>query len=58
MESKPAGAAIPMTNGLYIVTTRWFTAVLVVEGGRVVMRAPALRRRLEFWRAVAVRHGE
>lgn len=29
-----------MIDGLYIVTTRWFTAAFVVEGEQVVMCAP------------------
>lgn len=48
-----------MTNGLYIVTTRWFTAAFVVEGGRVVMCAPILRRRLySCWVQIAVRYDD
>jgi hypothetical protein len=46
-----------MTDGLYQVTTRYLCAGFVIQGGRVIMCAPILRRRLDYWRTVAVRVG-
>jgi hypothetical protein len=42
-------------DGLYRVTTPYLCAGFVVEGGRVIDCAPILRRRLAYWRTVAVR---
>lgn len=36
-------------DGLYQVTTRYLCAGFVVEGGRVTICAPILRRRLDHW---------
>ena len=38
-----------MRDGLWRVTMPNFTAGFVVEGGRVTMCAPILRRRLDHW---------
>lgn len=46
-----------MSDGLYRVTTGYLCAGFVVEHGRVTMCAPVLRRRLAYWRTVAVRIG-
>lgn len=43
-----------MLNGLYRVTTSYLCAGFVVEGGRVVMCAPVLRKRLPYWQTVAI----
>jgi len=43
-----------MRDGLYRVTTATVCAGFVVEHGRVVACAPILRRRLDYWRRVAV----
>ena len=43
-----------MRDGLYRVTTRKLCAGFVVEGGRVALCAPRLRRRLAYWQTVAV----
>lgn len=44
-----------MGDGLYRVTTRHLCAGFVVKDGRVTMCAPILRKRLTYWRTVAVR---
>lgn len=46
-----------MTDGLYQVTTSYLCAGFVVQGGRVVMCAPILRRRLAYWLRFAERVG-
>jgi len=43
-----------MPDGLYQVTTPYLCAGFVLRAGRVVACAPVLRRRLEYWRRVAV----
>lgn len=44
-----------MIDGLYRVTTKYLCAGFVVEGGRITMCAPILRRGIDYWRTVAVR---
>ena len=44
-----------MSDGLYRVVTPYLCAGFVVEGGRVVLCAPILRARLEYWKTVARR---
>lgn len=44
-----------MPDGLYRVTTGYLCAGFVVEGGRVTLCAPVLRKRLAYWRTLAVR---
>lgn len=46
-----------MRDGLYRVETRYLCAGFVVAQGRVTACAPILRRKLAFWRTVAVRVG-
>ena len=46
-----------LEDGLYRVSTRYLCAGFVVEQGRVTRCAPILRRRLDYWRTVAVRVG-
>lgn len=41
-------------DGLYRVTTNYFCAGYVVEGGKVTMCAPILRRRLRYWMTQSV----
>lgn len=43
-----------MRDGLYRVTTPKLCAGFVVQAGHVVACAPILRRRLGYWRALAV----
>ncbi len=43
-----------MPDGLYQVTTNYLCAGFVVEGGQVTLCAPILRKRLAYWRTVAV----
>lgn len=47
-----------MLDGLYRVTTRRLCAGFVVQGGKVVMCAPILRKQLTYWTTVAVRIGD
>lgn len=44
-----------MSDGLYRITTHFLCAGFVVEGGRITMCAPILRRKIDYWRTVAVR---
>jgi hypothetical protein len=44
-----------MADGLYQVTTGYLCAGFVVEGGRVTMCAPVLRKRLSYWMTLAKR---
>ena len=44
-----------MQDGLYRVTTSYLCAGFVIECGRVKLCAPILRKRLDYWRTVAVR---
>ena len=44
-----------MIDGLYRVTTSYLCAGFVVENGRVVACAPILRRKLSYWKTIAVR---
>ena len=44
-----------MRDGLYIVRQYKFTAGFVVEGGKVTMCAPILRKRLAYWMTKAER---
>lgn len=43
-----------MSDGLYRVTTSYLCAGFVIKGGRVVMCAPILKRKLDYWKTVAV----
>lgn len=42
-----------MRDGLYGVRTSYLCAGFVVEGGRVTLCAPILRRKLDYWVTVA-----
>lgn len=44
-----------MTDGLYRVTTRYLCAGFVIDGGRVTMCAPILRKKIEYWKTTARR---
>ena len=44
-----------MEDGLYRVVTDHFVAGFVVEDGKVISCAPILRKRLEYWKTVAVK---
>lgn len=43
-----------MKDGLYQVTTRYLCGGFVVKAGQVVKCAPILRKRLDYWRTIAV----
>lgn len=47
-----------MRDGLYRVTTSYLCAGFVVEAGRVTACAPILRRKLDYWKTIAVRVSE
>lgn len=50
------GAIVPAPvyrDGLYRVETSQFVAGFVIEGGRVTVCAPILRRRIDHWKKVA-----
>lgn len=47
-----------MSDGLYQVTTSYLCAGFVIWGGKVVVCAPILRRKLSYWQTVAVRIGD
>ena len=44
-----------LQDGLYRVVTRYLCAAFVIKSGRVVMCAPILRKRFNYWRKIAVR---
>jgi len=44
-----------MDDGLYRVTTPHLCAAFIIANGRVIACAPILRKRLAYWRTVAVR---
>jgi hypothetical protein len=43
-----------MKNGLYRVVTSYFCAGFVLDKGRVIACAPILRKRIEYWKTVAI----
>ena len=47
-----------MRDGLYWVTTPYLCAGFTVEDGKITMCAPILRRRIEYWKTVAVCVGD
>lgn len=47
-----------LMDGLYQVDYRGICAGFVIEGGRVTACAPVLRRRIEFWKTIAIRIGD
>jgi hypothetical protein len=44
-----------MSDGLYQVTTAHLCAGFVIENGQVTACAPILRKRLSYWKTIAVR---
>ena len=42
-----------MKDGLYRVVTTYLCAGFVVEGGKVTICAPILRKKIEYWKTVA-----
>lgn len=46
-----------MRDGLYQVTTKYLCAGFVIRNGRVVDCAPILRKRIDYWKTIAVRIG-
>ena len=43
-----------MRDGLYRVRTSYLCACFVIENGKVTMCAPILRKKLEYWKTIAV----
>ena len=43
-----------MKDGLYRVETPYLCAGFVMRGGKVIECAPILRRRIDYWKTVAV----
>jgi hypothetical protein len=44
-----------MKDGLYRVTTSYLCAGFVIEEGKVTECAPILRKKLAYWKTLAVR---
>lgn len=44
-----------LPDGLYAVVTSYLCAGFVVDGGRVTMCAPILRKNLNYWMTIARR---
>lgn len=45
-------------DGLYQVTNKFLCAGFVIDGGFVAACAPILRKRIEYWKTIAVRIGK
>jgi hypothetical protein len=43
-----------MKDGLYRVTTSYLCAGFVVEKGKIIVCAPILRNRIEYWKTIAI----
>lgn len=43
-----------MKDGLYQVTTSYLCAGFVIEKGQVTQCAPILRKKIEYWKTVAI----
>jgi len=46
-----------MTDGLYRVVTRYLCAGFVIQKGSIKVCAPILRRKIDYWKTVAIRIG-
>lgn len=44
-----------MSDGLYQVTTHYLCAGFVVENGVVARCAPILRKKIDYWKSIAVK---
>lgn len=44
-----------MSDGVYQVVQPKFVAAFIVSNGRVVVCAPILRKRIEYWKTVALK---
>lgn len=47
-----------MRNGLYQVTMPYLCAAFEIQGGKVIACAPILRKRLDYWKTIAVKIGD
>ena len=44
-----------MVDGLYRVMTRYCVAGFVIEGGKLIHCAPILRKKIDYFKTIAVR---
>ena len=44
-----------LQDGIYQVSTKYFTAGLIIQSGEVKACAPILRKKLSYWLSIAVR---
>ena len=44
-----------MKDGLYRVKTKYLCVGFVIENNRITMIAPILRKKIEYWKTIAVR---
>lgn len=47
-----------MKDGLYQITTKYLCAGFIIKDNKVILCAPILRNKLEFWKTIAKRIGE
>jgi len=43
-----------LKDGLWMVTTRYLVAGFVVKDGEVIQCAPILRKKIDYWKTIAV----
>lgn len=43
-----------MKDGLYQVMTKYLCAGFVIKNNEIVMCAPILRRKIDYWKTIAV----
>jgi hypothetical protein len=46
-----------MEDGLYQVTTKYLCAGFIVRDSRVIACAPILRKKLKYWKTIAIKVG-
>ena len=44
-----------MIDGVYQVTTKYFCAGFVIKNGKLVLCAPILRKKFDYWKTIARR---
>lgn len=47
-----------MKDGLYQVSNHYLCAGFVIENNKIIMIAPILRKKFNFWKTVAIRVGD
>lgn len=45
---------IKLRDGLYQVTTNYLCAGFIVENGKIIECAPILKKKIDYWKTVAV----